>query len=245
MSRSKPTVVVTGAGCGLGRGLSLALARNGYILAHVQGNQSLYLGAVFAMVRAWYEAGKSQTTETRHDFRAWAQSLDWIVQNLLGAAPLMDGHLETQDRMTNPAINWLRVVAQVIVRADKVDEWLRAHQILDLIEGAGDVEIPGLGDGVNIEDDKVRGAVLAAMGRRFKRCFGDRDSVQIDHLRIERTESIDEQFRPRYDYRFLVSVAPCDGNQDPRDREVADGENHPIEGTNTMKPANRFALRVQ
>ena len=31
-----------------------------------------------------------------HDFRGWCATLDWIVQNLLGAAPLMDGHREAQ-----------------------------------------------------------------------------------------------------------------------------------------------------
>ena len=29
--------------------------------------------------------------ENRHSFREWAQTLDWIVQNLFGAAPLIEG----------------------------------------------------------------------------------------------------------------------------------------------------------
>jgi hypothetical protein len=202
----------------------------GDILAHIENNQSLYLGAVFAVVRAWHAAGKTRTNETRHDFRAWAQTLDWIVQNLLGAAPLMDGHQETQERMTNPAMNWLRDVAQVVVRASKGNEWLKTHQILDLIDDAGDVEIPGLADGGNIEDGNARGPVLTAMGWRFKKCFGDRDSVQIDQVQIERSESTDDNYRRRYDYRFLALVDPRNCDQDPSDRELENVETHPTGG---------------
>ena len=59
--------------------------------------------------------------DNRHDFRAWAQTLDWIVQNLLGAAPLLDGHRETQERMTNPALTWLREVA-IIAQSGKGEQ---------------------------------------------------------------------------------------------------------------------------
>ena len=44
----------------------------GGILDHVRANQPLYLGAVFAVVKAWHVAGKPHTDTTGHDFRAWA-----------------------------------------------------------------------------------------------------------------------------------------------------------------------------
>ena len=50
----------------------------GDILDHVRANQPRYLGAVFAIIKAWHEAGKPRTNETRHDFRRWATTLDWI-----------------------------------------------------------------------------------------------------------------------------------------------------------------------
>ena len=193
-------------------GYQYASYPEGDILAHVQDNQPRYLGAVFAIVKAWHAAGKPRTTETRHDFRPWAQSLDYIVQNLLGAAPLMEGHQETQDRMTNPALNWLRDVAQAVVGAGKAGEWLRAYAILDIIGDDTGVEIPGLTDGANVEDDNVRGAVLGVMGRRFKKCFGDRESVEIGLLRIDRIESVDENCRRRFDYQFSAKSDPRVGD---------------------------------
>ncbi|MFU8780606.1 MAG: hypothetical protein ACNA71_06225, partial [Kiritimatiellia bacterium] len=79
-------------------------------------NQPRYLGAVFTIARAWHDAGKPQTTETRHDFRKWAKSLDWITTNIFNAGSLLDGHDEVKERMTNPALNWLRDIGIAVIR---------------------------------------------------------------------------------------------------------------------------------
>jgi hypothetical protein len=125
----------------------------GDVLAHVRANQPRYLGAVFAVIRAWHAAGKPRTRETRHDFRAWCQTLDWIVQNVLEAPPIMDGHRETQARMTNPALNWLRDVALAAVRQHRKGVWLIANDVLNVLEADGTLEIPGFKDGCNLEDE--------------------------------------------------------------------------------------------
>jgi len=122
----------------------------GDVLDHVRANQPLYLGAVFAVVRAWHAAGRPKTAEHRHDFRGWAQALDWIVRNLLGAAPLLDGHREAQVRMATPALNWLRDVALLVSAGGRAGQWLRAHDLLDLLAGAD-------GDGDNGGDPRAAG----------------------------------------------------------------------------------------
>jgi hypothetical protein len=76
----------------------------GDLLDHVRSNQPLYLGAVFVVVKAWHQAGKPRTTETRHDFRSWAKAMDWIVQNIFQAGPLLEGHRETQVRTVHPPV---------------------------------------------------------------------------------------------------------------------------------------------
>ena len=77
-------------------GHTFRLFPEGDILEHVRANQAEYLGAVFAIIRNWIERGSHCTYETRHDFREWVQTLDWIIQYILDEAPLMDGHLEAQ-----------------------------------------------------------------------------------------------------------------------------------------------------
>ncbi len=172
----------------------------GDILDRGRAQQPRYLGAVFAVVRAWHAAGKPRTEDTRHDFKAWAQTLDWIVQNLLGAAPLLDGHRETQQRMTNPALNWLRDVTLAVVRQGKASQWLIASDILDCIEEAGDIVTPGLREGANLEDDLVRRQALSQIGKLMKRCFSGGETVEVDGLGIDREYYRDELYHERLKY---------------------------------------------
>jgi hypothetical protein len=61
------------------------------ILGMVKANQERYLGAVFAVIMEWDRAGRQRTAERRHEFREWAQTLDWIVQEIFRLPPLCDG----------------------------------------------------------------------------------------------------------------------------------------------------------
>jgi len=177
----------------------------GDIWEHVQADQPLYLGAVFAVVKAWFEAGRPLSNETRHDFRRWARTLDWIVQNVLGAPPLLDGHRETQIRMSNPALNWLRDVALAVRRADQLGKWLRAHALVEIIAGDGRIEIPGLGEGDDLVSEDVRRTVLQAVGRRMSICFGNEGLRNIESITIKRRETVDHLTRPTKEYWFEIA----------------------------------------
>ncbi len=166
----------------------------GDILEHVQANQSHYLGAVFAIIDAWYYAGKPHTTESRHDFRRWAQTLDWICQNLLGAGPLLDGHRETQARMTNPVLNWLRDVAIEVIRAKQAGAWLRASDLVDLLADTG-TETPGLPEHGDPTDYETRKKAQQATGRKLSLCFRAGDVLTLDGMTIERREIYDPRNR--------------------------------------------------
>ena len=181
----------------------------GDILEHVRAAQPRYLGAVFAIVRAWYDAGKPKTTETRHDFRPWAQTLDWIVRNLLDAGPLLDGHRETQARMTNPVLNWLRDVSIEVLRARQTGAWLRAGDLLDLIAETT-IETPGLSENGNLTDPETRKAAQQQTGRKLGLCFKAGDTVTLDGMMIERLEHPDLEGHPIREYRFTL---PADSRQ--------------------------------
>ncbi len=176
----------------------------GDILDHVHAHQSRYLGAVFAVIKAWHAAGKPRTNETRHDFRRWATTLDWIVQNLLGCPPLLDGHRETQRRMATPALTWLRDVALAVARSGKTGEWLRTHQLLDIAEAAG-LELPGAKDDTNLDDDASRNKVLRAIGKKLGGCFRE-DKTTIDDVTIHRRQTLDHEFRQRPEYQFTAGT---------------------------------------
>jgi len=182
----------------------------GDILEHVRARQPRYLGAVFAIVRAWHEAGKPRTAETRHDFRPWAQVLDWMTRNLLDAGPLLDGHRETQARMTNPVLNWLRDVALEVIRARQAGAWLRAGDIVDLLAETG-TETPGLPEHGDLTDPETRKAAQQATGRKLSLCFRAGDVLALDGMTVERREAYEPASRYTVrEYRFTSAAMEPD-----------------------------------
>ena len=185
----------------------------GNILDHVLANQPLYLGAVFAVVRAWHFAGKLRTTETGHDFRRWATTLEWIVQYLLLCPPLLGGHRAAQTRMATPALTWLRDVALAVVRVGRMGQWLRTHEILDVAEAAG-LDVPGATEDTNLEDEACRVKVLRAIGKRLGGCFRD-DKATIDGVMIQRQHTPDHESRLRSEYQFTLATTPEENAYSP------------------------------
>lgn len=179
----------------------------GDLLDHVRANQPRFLGAVYTVVRAWYEQGRPRTNETRHDFRPWARTLDWIVQNQFGAAPLLDGHRETQVRMASTNLNWLRDVALAVRAADKLGQWLRAAQLMDTLVDST-VEVPGLSADDDENNEEVRTKVFQAIGRRMGACFRNGNILAIDGFEIERREWDDPQQRKSVkEYCFQLAAS--------------------------------------
>jgi hypothetical protein len=83
-------------------------------LSELQERQPYFLGCVFSIIAEWVSSGKPKSKDCRHDFREWCQTLDWICRELLSTAPLLDGHVEAQERAANPALTWLRAVALAV-----------------------------------------------------------------------------------------------------------------------------------
>lgn len=159
--------------------------RNGYeyrdTLGELRSDTGHYLGAVFRIVKAWMEAGKPRTKDTRHDRREWCQSLDWIVQNLVGTAPLMDGHQEAQERTGSVGLTWLRSVA-LAVRADgKLGTPFTTKLLVELCAVHG-IPIPG----ANPDPDSTHRIV----GSHLAKAFGAATNqiITIDGVTVRREE---------------------------------------------------------
>jgi hypothetical protein len=156
----------------------------GNILAHIRATQEKVLGAIFAVVMAWDSAGRSRTSENRHDFTEWWQSLDWIVQNLFELPPLLDGHTEEVLRMCDPALSWLRLVAIALEREKRLDVELPTTEIVTLCESCG-IDIPGAKAILNPEQLSMQA------GRLLGRIFAQKEQASVDRYkvtRISRTE---------------------------------------------------------
>jgi len=200
----------------------------GDFVEHVKANRRRYLGAVFAVVKSWHAADKPRSGETRHDFRAWVQILDWIVQNLLEAGPIMEGHCETKARISNPSLGWLRDVAMEVIKSKKQDSILQANDILTLIS---ETEME---DGLITNKESPAGgdmhkAKLQAIGRKMAICFRSGESLTLDGMIIERIKKYDTGYgREVSSYRFIPPkpkstpgpaspARPCVGVETPSD----------------------------
>lgn len=172
----------------------------GDLLAHVEARQPYFLGAVFSVIRAWFAEGKPRTRELRHSFRQWAQTLDWIVQNLLGEAPLLDGHQSAQERVSNPALTWLRHVALAVAEESRLGWQFFASSIAELCADH-EIIIPGLHDDSEPSRAKRVGVLLShAFGKST-------DVVSVDSFTVTRTEidkyvQCEQRNRPMKSYVF-------------------------------------------
>jgi hypothetical protein len=147
-------------------------------LADLQRRQPYFLGAVFSLVAEWIASGKPRSKDCRHDFREWCQILDWIVQELVGCAPLMEGHTEAQERVSNPALSWLRSVALAVESQNRLGLPLIASELVEVCELHA-VAIPG----GPADDDRAKRQI----GSLCKQLFRGGDGLQLDGFAIERT----------------------------------------------------------
>jgi len=162
----------------------------GDILQHVRANQPKYLGAIFSIVKN-YCPNKNEplrkTTATSHSFRGWAQSLDFIVQELCGQAPLLDGHQAEKLRMGNPESQWLRDLCLAVLSTGRREQ-LYVHKLADIAYQNG-MDIPGLkGCDFSSATDDDRKHVYRQIGRRLSAAISVRNEILVDNMRILRTE---------------------------------------------------------
>ena len=163
-------------------------------LGELQRRQPYFLGCIFAVIAEWISNGKPRTKDTRHDFREWSQTLDWICQNILGCAPLMDGHGEAQERVSNPALAWLRAVALAMSGENRLGVELTATELVEACELHG-VEIVGK----PIGEERARRQV----GNLCKRLFRDGDTITVDGFTVTRGRK--EYRKPSGDMDFTPS----------------------------------------
>jgi hypothetical protein len=164
----------------------------GDLLSRVRQQQAYYLGCVFAVLREWHERGRLCTSETRHDFREWVQAVDWIGQNIFRTVPVMEGHQQAQERVSNPAMVWLRSVVLAISETGELGVVLTATDIYGVCESC-DISIPGLRPGA--DEDKGKKVIGTIMAKLFR----DQSSLEVDGFVVAREE------------RYLVREDACEG----------------------------------
>jgi hypothetical protein len=155
------------------------------ILTAVREHQPMFLGALFKVVRHWYQQGMPRTDENRHTFSDWAQTNDWIVQHIFGESPLMEGHVEAQLRFQDPNLSFARLVAIEVNSRNQIGIPLTATEIIDLCDHA-DIPIPHLRDNQRHNVDYGKRLV----GKAMNKLFGQHNVLAIEGFVITRDHEI-------------------------------------------------------
>jgi hypothetical protein len=172
----------------------------------IKEQQTFFLSAVHAVLGEWIRRGKPATKETRHNFKAWVQAMDWIVQNLFGLPKLMDDHTVSVDVLTDKGMGWLREVVLEISRRNlqSPDKYplpaaYRANDFRAICEEAG-IEIPG-GGMMSTTQNKRIGSILKPIFEAARS-----ETVLVGRLQVVRsTEEGTAATDYKECYRYQVS----------------------------------------
>ena len=169
----------------------------GELLDHVRANQLHYLGCIFSIVREWHLRGCPATQENRHSFRDWARKLDWIVQNLFGLAPLVDGLAEVQNRTASVDRSWLRAYLLAADQGGRLGASMSASCIFEFCQSRPP-ETDVLPPGTRADDETLRGA--RQVGIVMARLFGDSDRLEAEGFCLNRSRLFynGDSDRPEY-----------------------------------------------
>ncbi len=168
--------------------------QEGSILEHIRKNQPRFLGAVFSIIKESIKLGKPKTSTTVHEssFTPSLQTLDGIVQNIMGQAPLLTGYQQVKNRVISPYLQVLRDIALAVIKCPHHKEWLTASDILELAGREG-IELPGIVTPYDYDTltDNKKEDVKKQLGVSFGRAFenhGKDDVLILDSIRIMRKE---------------------------------------------------------
>ncbi|NBV86817.1 MAG: hypothetical protein EBS01_11305 [Verrucomicrobia bacterium] len=108
---------------------------SGDLQAHIAKRRPYYLGAVYAVLRAWITAGMP-TADTRHHQRHVVGALNWMIKEVFHWPDVMDGHEAMRERQTSPVLAFLVEVAKSAGAGD--------YSATELLEAATehDVQLP-------------------------------------------------------------------------------------------------------
>ena len=154
----------------------------GDILAHIEANQGYYLGCVHSVIRHWVASGKPAIACSDHDFRTWTGVANWISQHVFHAGPVMAGHAQAQERVSNPAMAWLRAVTLEAMRQGYQGQELAASAIFDLCDQCG-IDLPGAR--ISHPDQGKR-----QVGSLMVRCFGSGQELEIDGIKVQKKTTL-------------------------------------------------------
>jgi hypothetical protein len=157
------------------------------VYLHIVKHQSQYLGAVHAIIREWIVRSKPRTNENRHNFTVWVQAMDYIVQEILGLAPLMNDHETSHAALSDPNHAWLRQVVLVLIQKFNLPYSARPDDMGNISEEYS-ITIPRLQLRTS-GDDAVR-ARNQHIGRILASLFKEEPTIRVESYNVTMNQGV-------------------------------------------------------
>jgi hypothetical protein len=155
----------------------------GNLLEHVEARRDYYLSCIHAVIRDWHTRGKPKTGEQRHDFREWAQTLDWIIQKKFKLPAPLEGHRSEQLRMSSVGLSFLRDVALLLQSIGECGLELTTAEIAHACEH-GEIDIPGCSPAAD------SGVILRRIGTLLGPLFRESEEIAVEGFVVKRTQEL-------------------------------------------------------
>jgi hypothetical protein len=183
---------------------------------HVKNRRVHYLGCIYSVLSEWIRQGKPQIDGAPHRFWQWACSMDWIVRNLFGLSPLLNGHKQVQKETGSSILVFLRQAAIKVQQEGRLGEEFRPFELVQLAQ-THHLSIPSVKD---ITDDRAP----ASLGRQLGRLFTEGDTFTLDAsfhvvrklIRVKRKDG--QGYDDGKSYAFFRTTVDPDDSSGPFDR---------------------------
>lgn len=206
------------------------------LLVHVKDKWSYYLGCIYSVLSEWIRRGKPSTTAVNlHRFRSWAGSMDWIVRNLFGLKPLLDGHKEVQKTVASPILVFLRQAAIHLKKEGRIGEELKALDLIQLAQNH-DLSIQGIKD---LSDERAH----QVLGSKLFPLFKASNTLKLDEsfMVIRKEENVKRDSGGAYERKhyvfFEITPPPQYPSAPPTAPPTAPGSGDPKSGPGESLPS--------
>ena len=126
--------------------------------------------------------------------------MNYIVVDILGEAPLLDGHQDAQARACSPQLNWVRSIGLAVLDDNRNGEEFSASELFYYGEGNG-IPLPSYRGGGVDAGCKLIGGIMRPV-------FKESDRATIDRLVVTRTDPLESKghgLKPTKKYAFTLS----------------------------------------
>jgi hypothetical protein len=167
------------------------------VFTNLRNRQGEFLGAAFAVEGEWIRRKKPRTNEKRHNFTEWVQSLDYMVQKILGLEPLMDNHETAQAVLNNPVMGWIREIMKTVETENPLT---KVNPVLDVTFRANDIGELCVENNITIPNRKTpfRGGLTGEIERNthigvllsnaYKKLPAKDPVIRIERMEMRRTQ---------------------------------------------------------